>query len=66
MINEQTAFPLIPEDLLGELNRRFPEKCAELTMESKEVWYQAGQRSVIRLLIQISSEQRDIQIRSES
>ena len=64
MNTKQTAFPHIPDGLLSELNRRFPERCAELTMETKEIWYQAGQRSVIRLLTQISIEQRDIELRS--
>jgi len=62
--NQEIPFPLISEDLLKELNNRFPEQCAELSWDTKQVWYAAGQRSVIRLLLQVSKEQREIQIRS--
>lgn len=62
--NHEIPFPNIPEALLLELNNRFPEQCAELSWDTKQVWYAAGQRSVIRLLIQISKEQRETQIRS--
>tara|TARA_Y100001963_G_C6582872_1_gene354299 strand:+ start:291 stop:488 length:198 start_codon:yes stop_codon:yes gene_type:complete len=64
MIKKQTAFPDIPEELLGELDSRFPEKCAELSWDEKEVWFAAGQRSVVRFLLQIHKEQREIKIRS--
>lgn len=44
-------FPLIPEDLAKELDRRFPEKCPDPTKTSREIWMQAGRRDVVRFLL---------------
>jgi len=60
--DNQTAFPHISDELLTEMNNRFPERCAELEWTEKEIWFVAGQRSVVRLLIQIANEQREIKL----
>lgn len=57
--NNKAGFPIIPEELLKELNRRFPEQCAELDWEEKTVWYSTGQRSVVRLLNALYNEQQE-------
>tara|TARA_R110000824_G_scaffold119200_6_gene273171 strand:- start:633 stop:830 length:198 start_codon:yes stop_codon:yes gene_type:complete len=65
MTEQQPPLSEIPEQLLKDLNFRFPERCPDLEHDEKEVWYMSGQRSVIRFLIQIFNEQRETQIRSE-
>ena len=57
--NKKSGFPIIPQDLLTELNNRFPEQCPELDWEEKTVWYSTGQRSVVRLLNAIYKDQQD-------
>ena len=43
--------PPISDTLIKVLDQRFPERCADLAWDEKEIWYKAGQRSVVRLLI---------------
>tara|TARA_R100000995_G_scaffold63736_1_gene32995 strand:+ start:316 stop:513 length:198 start_codon:yes stop_codon:yes gene_type:complete len=65
MTEEIKQISTIPEDLLRDLNLRFPERCPDLGHSESEIWYMSGQRSVIRLLNQVFAEQREIQLRSE-
>lgn len=46
----QPKFPLIPPSLFSELDRLFPEACPDLKDSDREVWFKAGERSVIRFL----------------
>jgi hypothetical protein len=43
--------PIIKEELIKYLNSLFPDKCADLKDEEKEVYYKSGQRSVVNHLI---------------
>lgn len=43
--------PIIKEELIKYLNSLFPDKCADLKDEDKEVYYKSGQRSVVNHLI---------------
>lgn len=52
-------FPVIPADLLDELDRRFPERSAELNWSDREVWLKAGERSVVRFLRARFDEQNE-------
>ena len=57
---KELQFPRIPEALLKELNKRFPECCADLEWSEKQVWFMSGQRAVVRFLNHIFTEhQRD-------
>ena len=51
-------FPMIPEDLLRELERRFPDQCPEPTMTDREVWMAVGATKVVRLLRSYFNEQQ--------
>lgn len=62
MKNKEIPFPQISEDLLTELNDRWPEICADLEWDEKTVWYVSGQRSIIRFLNQVFKEQREISL----
>ena len=48
-INE---IPILSEELIDYLDTLFPEKCADLTQNDKEIFYQSGQRSVVKHLIE--------------
>lgn len=54
---EKIQFPTIPQALLAELDRRFPECCADLKWSEKEIWFMSGQRSIVRFLLHIFEEQ---------
>jgi hypothetical protein len=49
---------MIPEDLLRELERRFPDQCPEPTMTDREVWMAVGATKVVRLLRSYFNEQQ--------
>lgn len=48
--NSGIDFPLIPEELLEELNKRFPDRCPSLLDDERLIWFKAGQRSVVDVL----------------
>ena len=41
----------VTEELVNYLNELFPDRCPEITNSEKEVWFKAGQRSVVNHLI---------------
>lgn len=43
--------PVIKEELIKYLDGLFPDKCPELKETEKEVFYKAGQRSVVNHLL---------------
>ena len=56
---EPLSMPILSEDLINALDERFPESCAELQGTENEIWYKAGQRSVVKFLLQIMREQKE-------
>lgn len=48
--------PQIPDRVLGYLDQMFPERSAELGMTEQQIWFQAGQRSVVRHLHSLNDE----------
>ena len=46
----------ISDNLLNELRRMFPDKCPALGVAQEEVWYRAGQASVVRKVEQMQKE----------
>ena len=51
-------FPTISEAMIVELNNRWPEMCADLSWDEKQVWFSAGQRSVVRFMNAIFNDQQ--------
>ena len=49
--------PLIPKDLLDELNQRFPNKSPQHGETHQELIWRGGQRSVIEFLNKIFEDQ---------
>lgn len=53
------SFPFIDKALLEELDKRFPERSAELDWSERGVWHKSGQRSVVRFLQAQYKEQNE-------
>jgi len=56
---QEEQFPPIPKPLLDELNKRYPERSAELDWSDREVWVRAGERRVIRFLNEMFKRQNE-------
>ena len=46
----------INDELLNELRKLFPDKCPALGLRQEEVWFCAGQASVVKKLEQMQKE----------
>ena len=57
--NDVPPMPLVKQDLLEALDARFPNQSADLQWSDKEVWFKAGQRSVVEFLIKQFKEQEE-------
>lgn len=51
--------PRLSEQLIAALAAQFPERSAELNWNEKEVWFYAGQVSVVRWLALKLEEQEE-------
>ncbi len=49
--------PSIDKNLVAEMAIKFPDQAPSLEMEEKEVWFRAGQASVVRWLAQRCEDQ---------
>ena len=47
-----TKPPRISKELIVYLDRLFPNQCADLKDDEKEIFYKSGQRSVVNHLIE--------------
>ena len=54
----------IPKGLLDDLNKRFPDRCPDISWTDREVWFKAGQRSVIEFLN--SAHERQVESRFDN
>ena len=52
-----TKPPRISKELIVYLDRLFPNQCADLKDDEKEIFYKSGQRSVVNHLIEQSKIQ---------
>lgn len=50
-LTESTPFPRVTKALLKDLDERFPARYPSLDWTDREIWYRAGQRSVIEFLL---------------
>ena len=55
----ETSFPDISKELLNRLEELYPEKSAMLCDMMKEVWFKAGQRSVVTFLTEQRKRQTE-------
>ena len=57
--------PPVSKQLIDSLEQRCPEKCPDLCMDQKEIWFYAGQRSMVRLLKKAYEEQNETKLLKE-
>ena len=55
----EAPFPDVPDTLIKELDRRFPERCPDMKWTDREVWFNAGARSIVRFLIEQQKRHND-------
>ena len=48
--NEDIVFPANVNDLIELLNELYPERSPEISDDVKEIYFQAGQRDVVRFI----------------
>ena len=53
------VFPIITDELINSLAVVFPRRPPELSDTDREVWYKAGQRSVVDYLIEQQKRQKE-------
>ena len=53
------TLPLITDDLIQGLNNLYPQRHPDLSLSDREIWYRAGQRSVVDYLIEQQKRQRE-------
>lgn len=58
-MENNSLLPPIPKALTIALEEICPEKCPELTMAEKEIWFYAGQRQIVRLIKKAYEEQNE-------
>ena len=49
---KKIEIPILSEELIDYLDTLFPEKCADLQENEKEIFYKSGQRSVVKHFIE--------------
>lgn len=50
-VKKPDPLPTFSVDLIARLEEMYPEKCPALSTPDREIWYYAGARSVVRMLI---------------
>ena len=58
-MSRKVEIPILKEELIDYLDSIFPEKCADLNQTEKEIFYQSGQRSVVKHLVEKFKQQKE-------
>jgi hypothetical protein len=53
------TLPVITDDLIQGLDNLYPQRHPDLSFSDREIWYRAGQRSVVDYLIEQQKRQRE-------
>lgn len=56
---EGFPIPRIPGEVVRFLDLTYPERCADLKETLLEIYYRAGQRSVVKYIVRIFEEQNE-------
>lgn len=54
-------FPTIPEPLMKALDAAFPARHPDITWADRKVWFEAGKRAVVDMLLARFKEQNHVQ-----
>ena len=53
------TLPVITDDLIQGLDNLYPQRHPDLSLSDREIWYRAGQRSVVDYLIEQQKRHRE-------
>jgi len=56
---KKVEIPVLKEELIEYLEVLFPEQCADLNDRERDIFYKAGQRSVVKHLIEKLKQQQE-------
>ena len=56
---EPLRFPFLTEELLKALESHYPQRHPDLSLSDREIWFRAGQRSVVDFLIEHQNRQKE-------
>lgn len=59
------SLPVITDELIQALNAVFPNRCPDLSFSDREVWYRAGERSVVNYLIEQQKRQKETMLNNK-
>jgi len=59
-MNTDIKLPAIPEPLIRILDKKFPERCPNPNDPEREVWIKAGERKMVRFLIEQYNRQQEV------
>ncbi len=57
--SEPLPFPFLTEELLKALESHYPQRHPDLSLSDREIWFRAGQRSVVDFLIEHQNRQKE-------
>ena len=57
--------PVITDELIQALDQVFPNRCPDLSLTDREVWYRAGERSVVNYLIEQQKRQKETMLNNK-
>ena len=60
------TLPLITDDLIEGLDNLYPQRHPDLSLSDREIWYRAGQRSVVDYLIEQQKRQRETMLNNST
>jgi len=49
--------PFISNELAEFLDKSYPERCPEVSWSEREIWLKAGERKLVRRLLQMHADQ---------
>ena len=57
--SEPLPFPFLTKELLQALESHYPQRHPDLSLSDREIWFRAGQRSVVDFLIEHQNRQKE-------
>tara|TARA_R100001460_G_scaffold27334_1_gene55080 strand:+ start:1123 stop:1317 length:195 start_codon:yes stop_codon:yes gene_type:complete len=59
------SLPVITDELIEALDQVFPNRHPDLSLSDREVWYRAGERSVVNYLIEQQKRQKETMLNNK-
>jgi len=60
------SLPVIPNALLRALDQMFPDQCPRIDDTERMIWFRAGQRSVVDVLVEHHQRQNETVLEKQS